>query len=175
MASDNVNVTAGSGTAVRTLADGSNVEWPVGVVCYATTVSAGANVLQVVTPSAPLPVSLTTATTGGATPYSYIAAASSNQDSQVVKNTAGQVYGWQLFNMSAATRYVKIYDKATAATSADTPIKRFMVPAGGGTIVPMSNGIAYANGIAFRITVNYADNDATAATAGDVIVNCNYR
>jgi hypothetical protein len=57
VASDNVTLNAGSGgSTIRTLADASNNEWPASVTCYATTVSAGANVLQVVTTSAGLPV-----------------------------------------------------------------------------------------------------------------------
>lgn len=57
MATDNITLSAGSGgSTVRTLADSSDNEWAASVVCYATTVSAGANVLQIVTPSAGLPV-----------------------------------------------------------------------------------------------------------------------
>ena len=57
MPTDNVVLNAGSGgSTVRTLADSTGDEWPASVVCYATTVSPGANVLQVVTSSAGLPV-----------------------------------------------------------------------------------------------------------------------
>src|SRR5271157_4858077 len=57
MATDNVVLNAGSGgSTMRTLADSTGDEWPASVVCYATTVSPGANVLQVVTSSAGLPV-----------------------------------------------------------------------------------------------------------------------
>jgi hypothetical protein len=54
---DNITLNAGSGGAtVRTLAEAGGTEWSACVVAYATTVSAGANVLQVVTASAGLPV-----------------------------------------------------------------------------------------------------------------------
>jgi len=57
MATDNLVLNAGSGgSTVRTLADASANEWSAAVVSYATTVSPGANVLQVVTPTAGLPV-----------------------------------------------------------------------------------------------------------------------
>lgn len=53
---DNVIANPGAGGAtLRTLDDGS-VEWPVSALAYATTVAPGANVLQVVTNSAGLPV-----------------------------------------------------------------------------------------------------------------------
>ena len=66
MATDNTVLSAavGTGDTVRDLADGSGVKWPAAVVCYATTVTAGANVLQVVTASAPLPVTGTVAISG---------------------------------------------------------------------------------------------------------------
>src|SRR5271166_337822 len=57
MPTDNVVLNAGTGgSTVRTLADASSNEWAASVCCYATTVSPGANVLQVVTASAGLPV-----------------------------------------------------------------------------------------------------------------------
>ncbi|APW60484.1 hypothetical protein [Paludisphaera borealis] len=60
MATDNVELSAGSGGAtLRTLAGADGTEWPASVVAYATTVSPGANVLQPVTPANPLPVSAT--------------------------------------------------------------------------------------------------------------------
>lgn len=57
MASDNIPLNPGLGGAVaRTFADLANIEWPAAVACYATTVTPGANVLQVVTPLLGLPV-----------------------------------------------------------------------------------------------------------------------
>jgi hypothetical protein len=59
---DNVTLNRGSdGATLRTLADSGGTEWPVGVATYATAVADGANVLQVVTPASPLPVSATIA------------------------------------------------------------------------------------------------------------------
>jgi hypothetical protein len=48
--------TSAGGDTVRTLADATAIKWPVNTVAYATSVSPGANVVQVVTPSAGLPV-----------------------------------------------------------------------------------------------------------------------
>lgn len=53
---DNVTLDAGTGGAtLRTLEDGSSIQWPTAVVCYATSVGSP-DVLQVVTTSAGLPV-----------------------------------------------------------------------------------------------------------------------
>jgi hypothetical protein len=116
---------------------------------------------------------------GGGTSYSYIAAASANQDSQVIKAAAGTLYSLSISNIGSAIRWVKFYNTAAGPTSSSTPVLRIMIPYGLGngagnnwTIgVP---GIAFTAGIAFRITVNEADNDATAVTAGDVVINLSY-
>jgi hypothetical protein len=108
-------------------------------------------------------------------PFSYIAAASANQDSQVVKAAPGRLRGLSLHNVAATLRYVKIYDKATAPTSADTPAMRFPLTAdGGGMAREYGAGIPFGAGIAVRIAAGIADNDATAVTAGDVVVNIEY-
>lgn len=57
MATDNTVLNAGTGgDTIRDLADATGAKWPVSVLCYATTVSPGANVLQEVMPGYPLPV-----------------------------------------------------------------------------------------------------------------------
>ena len=57
MAADNLTLNPGTGGAlVRTLADSAGNEWPACVVAYATALARGANVLQVVTGAAGLPV-----------------------------------------------------------------------------------------------------------------------
>ena len=59
MATDNTQLSApvGTGDTIRSLADSDSVEWPVSVAAYATAISPGANTLEVVTSSTPLPVS----------------------------------------------------------------------------------------------------------------------
>lgn len=113
---------------------------------------------------------------GGATPYSYVALGSggTNQDSQNVKGSAGQLYGYDLFNLSSSARYVKFYDLAAAPTSSNTPVRRLLVPAGGGVVRLLGLGLVFANGIGFRITTGYADGDTGTITAGDVLVNLDY-
>jgi hypothetical protein len=122
-------------------------------------------------------VSLVPKTSGGTTPYSYIAAASANQDSQNITTAASQLYGVCLYNNVASARYVKIYDKATGPTSGDTPKLRFILNGtqGAGSCRDFTNGVAFANGIAIRITTGIADSDTGAATANDVIVNAEYK
>ena len=110
----------------------------------------------------------------GARPYHCISAGAANQDSQVVLARAGSILGISVANSNAAVRYVKIYDKATAPTSSDTPIKTLIAPPGGGNNPAVPHGIAVANGIAIRITTGLADNDTGAAGSGEVSVDLEY-
>ena len=132
---------------------------------------AGTNTLGAVSPAA--------ATSGGATGGRYLAAASTNQDSQNIKGSAGTLYMLVVINVNAAVRYLKIYDKATAPTSADTPLLTIGVPgntAGAGVAVPVpAVGIAFSNGWGFRMTTGQADNDTGAVTAGDLALSYGYK
>lgn len=108
-------------------------------------------------------------------PFSFIAAGGANQDQQTVKASPGVIHGFTLHNVSAAMRYVKIYDKASP-TSADTPKLRFpLAPNGGGVARPPSYGIAFATAIGIRITTGVADNDTGTCTSGDVVVNIEFK
>jgi len=128
--------------------------------------------------SANLPVSAQAAATGGATPYKFHAAAGSNQDSTVVKASAGTLYSLTVLSTITSVRYVKFYDKSTGPTSADTPIHVAAVPATAGLSVSLplpSCGAVFSNGISFRITTGVADNDAAAATANDCVISLTYK
>jgi hypothetical protein len=114
-------------------------------------------------------------TTGGATPYQLISAASTNATS--LKGSAGTIYGIQVYNNSTTTNaYLKIYNKASAPTvGTDTPIKTIMIPFGGGSNVPIPDvGIALGTGIAFAITGGMAVSDTTAVAVTQVAVNIDY-
>lgn len=120
-------------------------------------------------------VTIEPTTGGGATSYSLINTAAANQDSSQIKASAGTLYSIDISNANAAVRFLKIYDKATAPTSADTPVRRYRILASqGSTRFDFPLGLKFSSGIAFRITVNQVDNDANAATATDHIVNAIY-
>lgn len=116
------------------------------------------------------------ALSGIAVPYGYRSAGSANQDSQVVKAGATTLFGFALQNTHAtATRYVKFYDKATGPTSGDTPGPVYALAPGGGGITRQPISQLFNNGLAFRITTGVADADTGAASAGDVLVNLDYK
>jgi hypothetical protein len=113
-------------------------------------------------------------TTGGLEIKRVLAAASTNATS--VKASTGQLFGYYIFNASASTKYVKLYNKASAPTvGTDTPVITLPIPKEAGANVEFVNGIAFATGIALAITGALADADTTAVVANDVVANLFYR
>lgn len=114
--------------------------------------------------------------TGGSTVSSAIAPATPTGVN--LKASAGTVYGIQATTIQATPVYVKLYNSATAPTcGSGTPIARFMVPAantaanGSGTNIHISVGMAFGTGIGYCVTGAIADNDTTAITTTNTIVN----
>jgi len=138
-----------------------------GTVTTVSTVTAVTNITNG-TPISP------SATIGGFTTYStLIAAATTN--ATLVKASSGNIGVINVFNAAASVRYLKLFNKATAPVpGTDTPILN--IPIGAGQSVTISNpaGIKFATGIGFALTGGSALLDATACTAGDVILNIAY-
>jgi hypothetical protein len=115
-------------------------------------------------------------TAGGLTMHKAVSAASTNATS--LKASAGQIYGIQVFNVNAAARYLKLYNKATAPTvGTDTPVKTIMIPgntAGAGAVIAWPPGIAFGTGIAYALTTGIADSDTGAVAASELVVNIDY-
>lgn len=95
---------------------------------------------------------------------------------QVIKAAPGVIVGWFLSNSGAAAAYVKLYDKATAPTEADTPALTIYLPAGAAANVGPGDGAIgpFAAGISARATTGAADNNTGAPAANEVIVNIFY-
>jgi hypothetical protein len=105
--------------------------------------------------------------------FSYVATATTNATSAWAKPAT--LTGWSIVNTSAAIKYVRIYNKATApvpASDAALIIARIPLPAGQVSNLHIGAGAVWLSaGLAFDITGAAPDNDATAVTAGDVTVN----
>lgn len=124
--------------------------------------------------STPWLVTPTPATSGG---YSISRALSANSNNATnVKGSAGQVFGWYLYNANAAVRYLKLYNKATSPTvGTDTPVMTIPIPPGSAANVEFGNGIPFGTGIGFGIVTGVADNDNTSVAANEIIVNLFYK
>jgi hypothetical protein len=115
---------------------------------------------------------VTLSSRGGATPYRAITLAATGL---IVKATAGTLFSIASHNLNAAVRYLKLYDKATAATETDTP--KFTIPLPTGQLQPITfpAGVSFVNGIGIRCVTELADNGTTGATASETIVNLTYK
>ena len=119
-------------------------------------------------------VGLAPQTSGGCLISRTLSAASTNATS--VKASAGQVFGVRAFNANAATRYLKLYNKASAPTvGTDTPVDTIPLPSGVTTGFMLDSGVAFGTGIALALTTGIADLDTGAVGANDVAVAVFYK
>lgn len=119
-------------------------------------------------------VGLEPRTSGGYTISRLVSAATTNATS--VKASAGQVFGWSLWNDNAAHRFFKLYDKASAPTvGTDTPVLTIGLPPDASTEVEFATGIEFTTGIAFALTTGVADSDTNAVAANEILVNLLYK
>ena len=106
-------------------------------------------------------------TTAGLVTARVNAAATTN--ATLVKGAAGQVYAWSFSNPSAAAKFVRLFNKATAPTvGTDTPVLTIALAAGATVTFSTDVGIAHSLGIGYDITGANGDADATAVAANDV-------
>lgn len=168
---DNIAVTAGTGTSIAA-DDISSVYYQRVKVTHGADGSA-----TDVSTTSPLPVRLIPTTADGCSISAAVSAASTNATS--AKASAGQVYGIAAYNINAAARYLKLYNKASAPTvGSDTPVLRFAIPgntAGSGINVAFPNGIAFGTGIAWALTTGITDADNTGVAVSEILVNILYK
>lgn len=108
---------------------------------------------------------------GGLSPYRSLSVLNTGL---IVKNAAGSLYGWHLSNSGAAIAYVKFYDKATAATSSDTPVLTIALGIGVTISAMLPFALPFAAGIGIRAVTGVADNNNTAVGANEVVANLFY-
>ena len=120
-------------------------------------------------------------TTGGVTPYLYAPTGAANQDSTVLKASAGNVYNIQVANIGSSLAWLKLYNSSTGPTSGSTPVKVIPIPAnstaanGAGTVISYGSlGLSFSSGISFRVSTGIANSDATAVSSSNIIINIDY-
>lgn len=88
----------------------------------------------------------------------------------VVKATAGRLYGYDFCNLTAAWKFVRFYNKATApVVGTDVPIFVHAVPPNGLNDAQLTFSIAFTLGIGIAITGAAPDLDATVVAVNDVV------
>lgn len=111
----------------------------------------------------------------GWTVYSLLAAGSTQDASITATETI--LHAIVAVNINASVRYLKLYDKASAPTSSDTPALRLPLT-GGATGIPIvipNLNADFTLGLGLRITTGIADNDTGAPTASQTLVNLLYK
>lgn len=118
--------------------------------------------------------SLGASTSGGTNDFHLVSAASNNATN--IKNSAGQVYGYEIYNTNAAVRFVKLYNKSSAPNPAsDSPFRTIAVPAGGRAHFHSTTGLALGNGISLATVTGISDTDNTSVGAGDLVIDIDWK
>lgn len=117
-------------------------------------------------------INIASRTSGGLTTYHLVSAANTN--ATVVKASAGQVYGWYIYNSNASARKVVFHNTASTPTAGSAVYFSLVIPAGGGVNVFIPQGIAFSTGIAITTVTGLADSDSTGVASNDLIINLWY-
>lgn len=108
---------------------------------------------------------------------SRIVSAAASTNATLAKASAGDIFHIEATNTTAALKFLKIYNKASAPTvGTDTPVLTIpLQPSNVPTVRTFPKGMYFSTGIAYAITGAAADADTTALVAGDVVgVNIAY-
>lgn len=101
--------------------------------------------------------------------HRYTSAATVN--ATLFRAGATRLVGYNIINTGAAARYVKLYNRSSAPSNADTPILTIQVPAGADVEELLGDaGIRFEAGLGYRIVAGVADADNTAIGAGEVLM-----
>lgn len=113
-------------------------------------------------------------TSGGLDVYTNI---NVNATGVNIKASAGQFYGYYCYNNNGSTtRYVRLYDSASAPTVGSTTKKTiFGIPANSAANWSSDIGIAFTSGIGIGATGAVGDADTTNPSSNDVVCTIYYK
>jgi hypothetical protein len=100
-----------------------------------------------------------------------------DESEEAVKASAGQLFGFFLYNLASSKIYVKFYNDTVANVVVGTTTWALTIPldADQGAVVEFTNGIAFSTAITVAATTGVADNDTGAPGANEVIANVFYK
>jgi hypothetical protein len=139
---------------------------PIGAIAANATLQAGAAVIGAL--AAPAAAD----NTNTPTVAKVLSAASTNATS--LTSVVSRLMGGVLANTSAAFKFFRLYNKASAPTvGTDAPLFNIAIPPGAsvnlGDVVPPAIGKRFSTGLAYAITGAAPDLDNTAVAANDVV------
>jgi hypothetical protein len=111
-------------------------------------------------------------TSGGLSIYHVVSAATDNAAN--VKASAGQLFGWSIYNNAGYPVYVKFHNTAGTPTSGSGVVKALGVQAGTRAEAFTDVGIAFGTGIGISIVKGITDASTTAVALSDCIVDVFY-
>lgn len=84
---------------------------------------------------------------------------------QAIKASAGQIYGWFIFNPNSSAQFVQIYNVAAASVTVGTTPPLFMltIPAVSAANVEFTNGIAFSTAMSCAATATAGGNGAPSS------------
>jgi hypothetical protein len=86
------------------------------------------------------------------------------------KGSTATLLGYQFTNNSAAAKFVKFYNKATApVVGTDVPVMTLQVPAGASVVATLPGGLAFSAGLGIGASGAVTDADTTALAAFDIV------
>lgn len=94
-----------------------------------------------------------------------------------IKATSGKIYGYYIYNSTAATLYVRFYNATAANTTVGTTaaILVIPVPAGAAANCSFPQGIGFSTALCAAATTGVAANDTGAPAANALVINVFYK
>lgn len=119
-------------------------------------------------------VTFATPTQGGGPSQTYYASLTNTGTTSL--SSARKITGYNFGNASTtATAFVRIYDKSSAATGSDTPIRKIVLAPGADAHINLGvSPLLVANGISIRATTVVTDSNTTSPTANEVFGDIEY-
>lgn len=114
------------------------------------------------------------ATSGGLTTFQSLDIDESEEE---IKASAGQLYGYYIYNAAAGVRYVKFYNATAASVTVGTTAPLFVlpIPATSAANLMGTHGIEFSTAISVAATTGVANSDTGAPSANDVQITCWYK
>lgn len=113
------------------------------------------------------------ATTGGLSQARYISGTAATANTQVIKASAGQLYGYTFYNAATSVRYIHFYNITTAPTMGTSADARVIAVPPSSSLVYNGNdiGIAFSAGIAIAVTTapGATDNTVASIAVNDIV------
>lgn len=113
------------------------------------------------------------ATSGGLSTFHLMSGGSTN--AQSVKASAGQLYGWYVYNSNAAARKLAFHNTSGTPTAGSSVFFSLVIPPTSGANVFTEMAIPFSSGIGITTVTGLADSDNTAVSANDLTINLWYK